>query len=171
MPLFKNVLRNKTARYIVLFAVLYFMPSELQLLAIIIIAGRYWLAHQKSTQQPTSHRTSTQRPPGDDQRQQCHSGVIVDLGEAPYKHDKANARSFYISLRTATGEVSTLWSIDLQRVAHEQKLTKGHQVELAFLGKQPVVVKRPVHNEHGVITSYRQIATHRNTWQATVLAA
>ncbi|MBZ9559089.1 MULTISPECIES: hypothetical protein [unclassified Modicisalibacter] len=99
-----------------------------------------------------------------------HRGEILALGSAPFEFDEANRLSYYITLRSATGE-RTLWGVDLERVAHEADLTIGETVELEFLGKKPVVVPKPVRDAQGKVVAHRKVNTHRNTWKATVLPA
>lgn len=101
----------------------------------------------------------------------AHRGEIVALGNAPYEFKEENSPSYYITLRSERGDDKTLWGVDLKRVAHETPLAVGETVALEFLGRQAVVVDKPVRNDQGKIVERRKVNTHRNTWKATVMPA
>ncbi|QEA38658.1 hypothetical protein FGL86_05940 [Pistricoccus aurantiacus] len=99
-----------------------------------------------------------------------HRGEIVALGSAPYRFDEANSLSYYITLRNG-GDDKTLWGVDLKRIALETPLAVGDKVALEFVGRQAVVVEKPVRNDQGKVVGHRKVKTHRHSWRATVLSA
>jgi len=110
--------------------------------------------------------------PGDSQRAgSAHRGEIVALGSAPFKFNEANSLNYYITLRSGCGDDRTLWGVDLKRVAQQTPLAVGDSVALKYLGREAVVVDKPVRNDQGKVVDYRKVNSHRNTWSATVLPA
>ncbi|MCG7601800.1 hypothetical protein MHM84_18715 [Halomonas sp. McH1-25] len=110
--------------------------------------------------------------PGSSEREgSAHQGKIVALGSAPYQFDEANSLSYYITLRSGRGNDKTLWGVDLRRVARETSLAVDDTVALEFLGRQAVVVQKPIRDDQGRIVDHQKINTHRYSWSAKVLSA
>lgn len=126
-----------------------------------------WDGPTTAAREQTSPRPAGRTKP---QRSKGIRGKIIDLGNAPYEFKAGNRLSFYITLRQSCGTDTTVWGIDLRRVAREMSLAAGNTVELEFVGRKAVVVEEPVRNRQGVIVGYRQVSTHRNSWKATVLS-
>ena len=94
------------------------------------------------------------------------AGDIVELGAAPYQHDKENSQSFFVTLQNADGKLNTVWGVDLRRVAEEAELKAGDQVTLRNLGQQPVEVSVPIRDDAGKIIRHEMQEVMRNTWSA-----
>ena len=97
-------------------------------------------------------------------------GQIVEHGHAPYDFDKKNAESYYIKLRTKSG-VKTVWGIELESAIRQSRVGDGQVVTLQHMGKNPVTIQKPVHNDKGEVLRYEAVSAHRNTWQITPLVA
>lgn len=111
------------------------------------------------------------KPSASSQNDAKNQGEIVALGSAPYQFDEANCLSYYITLRSLCGAERTVWGVDLKRVAHETPLSIGDTVALEFLGREAVIVKQPVKDNHGRVISHRKVNTYRHTWAAHVLSS
>lgn len=119
-----------------------------------------------------SDDTQSSSKPGDSQRAgSAHRGEIVALGSAPFEFNEANSLSYYITLRSGCGDDRTLWGVDLKRVAQQTPLAVGDSVALKYLGREAVVIDKPIRSDQGKVVDYRKVNSHRNTWSATVLPA
>src|SRR5699024_10097818 len=65
-------------------------------------------------------------------------GTFVDSGKAHYQHDTNNSMSFYVKLKTDTGEEREIWGVDLERATNEKELAKGERIALSNEGKETV---------------------------------
>lgn len=97
-------------------------------------------------------------------------GQIVEHGPAPYDFDKKNAESYFIKLRTKSG-VKTVWGVELESAIRQSRVGEGQVVNLQLMGKNPVDIQKPVHDEQGKLLRYEAASVHRNTWQITPLVA
>jgi len=96
------------------------------------------------------------------------AGVLVGHGAAPYQHEQGNSPSYFVSLRGASGEVTTHWGLDLERAMGESGATVGDQVALARLGRQRVQVREPIRDAAGLVIDHATRETDRNAWSVTV---
>lgn len=94
-----------------------------------------------------------------------HEGIMLAHGASPYQHDPAEKMSYFVKLRTETGE-RTIWGKDLDRAVGESKLNPGDAVRLEFKGNQPVTVEALTRDDKGKVIGSETINTHRNTWEA-----
>ncbi|MEJ5074411.1 LPD7 domain-containing protein [Enterobacter ludwigii] len=94
------------------------------------------------------------------------TGKLLESGRAPYQFDKANTESFYVQLRTKTGN-KTYWGVELEQALKDSGQTHGDMVKLQYLGKKPVTVNVPVTDKYGVVTGYERQEKHRNHWSLT----
>lgn len=99
-----------------------------------------------------------------------HTGTVIDFGSAPYEHNERNSKSFFIKLENSDGNTSTTWGVDLARVVEEQKIGRGDSVTLNNLGRQPVTINENVLDDNGKVIGTREVETHRNAWEATLLS-
>ncbi|MDN7680533.1 DotA/TraY family protein [Burkholderia cenocepacia] len=61
-----------------------------------------------------------------------HAGVgeVMEFGEAPYKHDDANNKSYFVSLKQDDGQVKQIWGADLRN----QNFQIGEKVSISKSG-------------------------------------
>ncbi|MNY45840.1 hypothetical protein D3C86_1809730 [compost metagenome] len=57
------------------------------------------------------------------------TGKLLESGRAPYQFDKANTESFYVQLRTKTGN-KTYWGVELEQALKDSGQTHGDMVKL-----------------------------------------
>ncbi|MCC7005933.1 MAG: hypothetical protein IT497_04740 [Ottowia sp.] len=98
------------------------------------------------------------------------AGKVIRHGEDYYAHDKNNKESYFITLENANGRQSTLWGVDLERVIDEKGIAVGDDICLESKGKKIVEVEQEVKNQAGEVIGTEIISTHRNEWDAKVLA-
>jgi hypothetical protein len=98
------------------------------------------------------------------------TGTLVDYGSAPFRNQQGNSPSYFVSLRSESGSVTTHWGLDLERALDESGADVGDQVRLARLGKQRVQVQEPVRDQRGNVVDHVTRETERNSWSVTVLS-
>jgi hypothetical protein len=98
------------------------------------------------------------------------TGTLVDYGSAPFRNQQGNSPSYFVSLRSESGSVTTHWGLDLERALDESGAGVGDQVRLARLGKQRVQVQEPVRDQQGNVVDHVTRETERNSWSVTVLS-
>lgn len=94
------------------------------------------------------------------------TGKLLDAGKAPYKFDKSNSESFYVQMRTKSGN-KTYWGVELEQALKDSGNQPGDMVKLQYLGKKAVTVNVPVKDAEGNVTGFERLDTHRNHWTVT----
>ena len=113
-----------------------------------------------STEMPQDHRS-----PRTTRGSTIH-GLLVAAAAAPYQFDPAQRMSFYVRVRTETGD-RTVWGADLERALAESASRPriGDQVVLTRHGAQPVKVLVAQRNTQGELTGEKRIVTQRAIWR------
>jgi len=96
------------------------------------------------------------------------TGKVISFGQAPFRFEEGNTESTYIKLRTKAG-TQTYWGKELAGLLRETRLHPGKVVSLQWKGKEAVVVKVPIKDEHGVTMRFEDKDVHRNKWSLAVL--
>lgn len=91
------------------------------------------------------------------------TGKVTACGQAPFRFEAGQSESTFITLRTREGQ-QTFWGKELAGLLRETNLKPGRMVTLQWQGEQPVTVKVPKRDDHGVVTHYESVNTHRNQW-------
>ena len=91
------------------------------------------------------------------------TGKVTACGQAPFRFEAGQSESTFITLRTKEGQ-QTFWGKELAGLLRETNLKPGRMVTLQWQGEQPVTVKVPKRDDHGVVTHYESVNTHRNQW-------
>lgn len=97
-------------------------------------------------------------------------GTLVDYGSAPFRYQLGNSPSYFVSLRSESGSVTTHWGLDLEPALSESGAGVGDQVRLARLGRQRVQVQEPIRDPQGNVVDHVTRETERNCWSVTVLS-
>jgi hypothetical protein len=95
---------------------------------------------------------------------QPNQNVLLAHGAAPYKHDKDNADSYYVSYRESDGATKTVWGKDLERAIRDSGVEPGEALTLENLGSRPVTVNRSIKDAEGKVVGVEQIDTRLNVW-------
>lgn len=108
------------------------------------------------------------------------NGKLLNYGDAPYKDNKDNAKSFFIEIEMSNGQPKKIWSIDLKKAINESDVQKGQQIKLLHKGQEPVTIKIPIKDPKtnepilDVKTNkpigYLEKVTHKNVWEITPFA-
>jgi hypothetical protein len=103
--------------------------------------------------------------------QRTYVGELLDFGAAHYKFDKDEKESYFVKLKTATGE-QTVWGVDLSR-AMEDLQAKGPvngPIILAFQGAKAVKTSVRTRDAQGKPAGWESAVVNRNEWFAQSLA-
>jgi putative DNA primase/helicase len=98
------------------------------------------------------------------------AGKLVEHGKAPYKHDKENRESYFVTLENSDGKENTTWGVDLERAVSESGAKPGDQIELENHGRRPVTIDRGVKDDKGNVLRTEKVSTHRNLWEVNAEA-
>ena len=99
--------------------------------------------------------------------ERVYVGEIVDHGKAFYRFDKKNDDSYFVTLKTPSGE-QVVWGKGLAEAVRERSV--GEQVVLQNIGKRNVTVEGGLRNEEGVLMSTQTKGSRLNEWQAEPLS-
>jgi antirestriction protein ArdC len=103
--------------------------------------------------------------------QRTYVGELLDFGAAHYKFDKDEKESYFVKLKTATGE-QAVWGVDLSR-AMEDLQAKGPingPIILAFQGAKAVKASVRARDAQGKPAGWESAVVNRNEWFAQSLA-
>lgn len=91
-----------------------------------------------------------------------HEGEIIEHGHAPYKFDKNNEPSYFVALKTPSGE-QVIWGKGLAEAMQERKT--GEHVVLQNIGKKDVLVSEKVRDAVGHVIASRPKESQLNQWK------
>ncbi|MGF6346730.1 LPD7 domain-containing protein [Variovorax sp. W2I14] len=122
--------------------------------------GAAYDAASDSTELPRDHRSPRTT------RGSTIQGMLVAAAAAPYQFDPAQRMSFYVRVRTETGD-RTVWGSDLERALAQSASRPriGDQVVLTRRGARPVKVLVAQRNAQGELDGGKRIVTQRAVWR------
>ena len=96
----------------------------------------------------------------------CAYGVLVDHGEAPYRHDPEQSASYFVTVRDAKCQERTAWGVGLKDAIETSKTAPvaGDVVGIRRAGSEPVTVMQRLVDENGEVTTHA-IGAKRQTWE------
>ena len=94
-------------------------------------------------------------------------GEVVDHGQAPYKFDKDNDNSYFVTLKTQAGE-QVVWGKGLGEAM--QDFSKGQQIVLQNIGKTSVTVTEKLRDAQGNVIAVQPKSAQLNAWKGELLA-
>jgi hypothetical protein len=101
--------------------------------------------------------------------ERVYIGEVVDHGKAPYSFKKENDPSYFITLKTPTGE-QTIWGKGIEQALAKGEVKTGEQIVLRNPGQEPVKVKEKLFDEQGQLTGTRDKDAILNKWTAEPLS-
>ena len=102
-------------------------------------------------------------PPLDQSAAGVTAGVLVAHGAAPFNHDPKQNRSYYATVRTASGE-HTVWGLDLERAIGESGVQPGQRIELEKGGSKTVTAQQRQFDDKGKELAPKSVGSRRNEW-------
>ena len=132
------------------------------------------LAQQKSNVAPGASALSEladpnlrplARPRAIREKDALTTGQLLQHGPATYRFDPREQPSYYVKLKTATGE-RVLWGKDLERAIAESvtRVQVGDEIGVRPIRREAVQVRTAERDESGEVIGERKIETHRNRW-------
>lgn len=86
------------------------------------------------------------------------SGEVIEHGEAKYKFDEKQQNSYFVKLKTASGETATVWGVNLQKGMEGKK--NGEKITIKYVGQEVVQIKVPtIENGEQIL---KPMTTYRN---------
>ncbi|MDF7675975.1 PriCT-2 domain-containing protein [Neisseriaceae bacterium ESL0693] len=124
---------------------------------------------QKQQPQPAQAKATSTKQDGQPAQNKNPSGErIVAHASASYKHNPKSQESYYITLEN-NGHQRTVWGIGLAEAIDKAHANIGDMIQLNNLGKKPVTIHVPVHDDNGRVIDYEEKNTHRNVFEIDVL--
>lgn len=99
--------------------------------------------------------------------ERVYIGEVIDHGRASYQFDKDNDDSYFVTLKTRTGE-QLVWGKGLAEAMQDRHI--GEQIVLQNVGKRDVIVQENVRDAQGNVTGTRTKDSHLNAWKAELLS-
>lgn len=96
-------------------------------------------------------------------------GAIKEHGEAPYKFDKAEKSSYYVTIAGRDGRDRTVWGQDLKRALAEARVAQGDYVRLQVEDKRGVKVQANIRDGQNRVVGQETIDANRNQWKVEVI--
>lgn len=152
-----------------------YMPSELERVALERERGRREARNGEAAQSRASETATAERadasqshpgPWASRSADAVRYGVLVDHGEAPYRHDPEQSASYFVTVRDAKGQERTAWGVGLKDAIETSKTAPvaGDVVGIRRAGSEPVTVMQRVVDENGEVTT-QAIGAKRQTWE------
>jgi hypothetical protein len=93
-------------------------------------------------------------------------GQLVAHGEAPYRHDPNQSRSYFVTIKGATGAEQTTWGVGLKEALRQSQTspTVNDVVGIRRAGTTPVTVVQRSVDENGEITA-QTVGAKRQAWE------
>lgn len=94
-------------------------------------------------------------------------GKLLDHGEANYKFDEKNSKSYFVYLEDENGNKHTHWGKELETAINDANVKLNDNVVLINHGRQAVQVEQKVYDKNGNFTHTEVIDAYRNKWEVT----
>ncbi len=99
--------------------------------------------------------------------ERVYVGELVEHGHAPYQFNKDKDDSYYVTLKTRSGE-QVIWGKGLEE-AMEGRRT-GDQIVLQNIGKRLVTVQERIRDAQGRVIGLQPKESHLNAWKSESLS-
>lgn len=101
--------------------------------------------------------------------ERVYVGEVISHGSAPFKFVEKNNDSYFVKLKTPTGE-QVVWGKELAAAMANKDVDVGQKIVLQNTGKRNVTVTEPVLDNTGKKVGTREKDAVRNEWTAQPLA-
>jgi hypothetical protein len=99
--------------------------------------------------------------------ERAYVGEVIEHGAAPYKFNRDNEQSYFVTLRTRTGD-QVIWGKGLGEAMSERAV--GDQIVLQNIGRKDVTVPEKVRDAQGQLVQVRPKDAHLNQWKVELLS-
>ena len=97
-----------------------------------------------------------------------HHYEVTQFGKAKYKFDDKNNESYFVSYKNKNGDITTIWSKELEKVINENNVKVGEFVKFQKVDKVPIertIRKKAVNGKREVFTK----TSFKDVWDCSIL--
>jgi hypothetical protein len=96
-----------------------------------------------------------------------HHYEITEFGKAKYKFDDKNNESYFVSYKTSKGDITTIWSKELEKLIKANNITQGEFVKFKKVDKEPVerTIRKKVNGKREIYTK----TSFKDVWDCSIL--
>lgn len=97
-----------------------------------------------------------------------HHYEVTQFGKAKYKFDDRNNESYFVSYKNKNGDISTIWSKELEKVINENSIKVGEFVKFQKVDKVPTertIRKKAVNGKREVFTK----TSFKDIWDCSII--
>ncbi len=96
-----------------------------------------------------------------------HHYEVTQFGKAKYKFDDRNNESYFVSYKNKNGNITTIWSKELEKVINENNVKVGEFVKFQKVDKVPIertIRKKAVNGKREVFTK----TSFKDVWDCSI---
>ena len=96
-----------------------------------------------------------------------HHYEVTEFGKAKYKFDEKNSESYFVSYKTKNGDITTIWSKELEKVINQNDVKVGEFVKFQKVDKVPIertIRKKAVNGKREVFTK----TSFKDVWDCSI---
>lgn len=97
-----------------------------------------------------------------------HHYEVTQFGKAKYKFDDKNNESYFVSYKNKNGDITTIWSKELEKVINENSIKVGEFVKFQKVDKVPIertIRKKAVNGKREVFTK----TSFKDVWDCSII--
>lgn len=97
-----------------------------------------------------------------------HHYEVTQFGKAKYKFDDRNNESYFVSYKNKNGDITTIWSKELEKVINENSIKVGEFVKFQKVDKVPIertIRKKAVNGKREVFTK----TSFKDIWDCSII--
>ena len=97
-----------------------------------------------------------------------HHYEVTQFGKAKYKFDDRNNESYFVSYKNKNGDITTIWSKELEKVINENDVKVGEFVKFQKVDKVPIertIRKKAVNGKREVFTK----TSFKDVWDCSII--
>ncbi len=96
-----------------------------------------------------------------------HHYEVIEFGKAKYKFDDKNSESYFVSYKTKNGDITTIWSKELEKLIKDNNIVPGEFVKFQKVDKVPVertIRKKAINGKREVFTK----TSFKDVWDCSI---
>ncbi|MFW3372558.1 MobP1 family relaxase [Aliarcobacter butzleri] len=97
-----------------------------------------------------------------------HHYEVVEFGKAKYKFDDKNSESYFVSYKTKSGDITTIWGKELENVIKDNNIVPGEFVKFKKVDKTPVETVIRKKSKNGKREVYKK-TSFKDVWDCSIL--
>ena len=97
-----------------------------------------------------------------------HHYEVTQFGKAKYKFDDRNNESYFVSYKNKNGDITTIWSKELEKVINDNDVKVGEFVKFQKVDKVPIertIRKKAVNGKREVFTK----TSFKDVWDCSII--